>query len=126
MHYVIHLGNSPPQNNRETTLDNILQGIRNVLMWGKNLYFQHGDRRQKASLVIMFRARRAKKKKISPTDASLQYLVYCMLLCQRMEHRKEKSNLKAIKPDKDILCYGIGWEDGGRVLVTAGRACFPK
>lgn len=98
---------------------------------GKNLYFQHGDQLQKASLMIMFRASRAKKKKkLSPTDASLQYLVYYMLLWQRetslIEHRREKSNLKDIKPDKDILCYVIVWENGGRVLVMAGRACFPK
>lgn len=79
----------------------------------------------------MFRASRVKKKKkISPTDASLQYLVYYMLLLQRetsfIKHRREKSNLKDIKPDKDVLCYVIGWGNGGRVLVTAGRACFPK
>lgn len=33
---------------------------------GKNLYFQHGDRQQKASLMLMFRASRAKKKKNLP------------------------------------------------------------
>lgn len=99
---------------------------------GKNLYLQHGDWLQKASVMILFRASRVKKKKspLPRLPCSIQFII---CFCGKRKHPElstgERSQTWRILSLTKTFCGRrlvgkMGW--GGYSVGDGRQSLFPK